>query len=161
GLERRKAGDRAEFQVLSPGDQQDRGHFGYCGSISSPILLAQKQLVQMTKAPPTTNQHMSSPRDVAAFLAAYPERVPETAGAARRLLARVLPRIAETLDESAKLIGYNYGPGYKGVVCTLIMSQTGVKLGIMRGSELPDPNRLMKGSGKVHRHVPLRSVADL
>jgi len=41
------------------------------------------------------------------------------------------------------------------------MSQTSVKLGIMRGSELPDPSLLMKGSGKVHRYVPLLSVTDL
>jgi hypothetical protein len=36
-----------------------------------------------------------------------------------------------------------------------------VKLGIVRGSELPDPKRLMQGSGKVHRYVQLRSIADL
>jgi hypothetical protein len=45
-------------------------------------------------------------------------------------------------------------------VCTLIMSQTGVKLGIFRGSELPDPKGLMAGAGKVHRHVQLRSAED-
>jgi hypothetical protein len=32
------------------------------------------------------------------------------------------------------MISYSYGPGYKGVVCTLIMSQTEVKLGIFRGT---------------------------
>ena len=30
-----------------------------------------------------------------------------------------------------------------------------------RHSELPDPHRLLQGSGKVHRHVQLRSVADV
>jgi hypothetical protein len=93
-------------------------------------------------------------------LALYPEQVQETATAARRLLKATLPEIAETVDESAKLLGYSYGPGYKGLVCTLIMSQTGVKLGIFRGSELPDPKCLMAGTGKVHRHVQLRTVED-
>ncbi len=46
-------------------------------------------------------------------------------------------------------------------MCTLILSRTGIKLGIVRGSELPDPKQLMKSSGKVHRHVELRTVADL
>jgi hypothetical protein len=104
---------------------------------------------------------MPSAQHVDAFLAAYPEQVREVASAARRLLQGSLPGIAETVDEAAKLIGYSYGPGYKGVVCTLIMSQTGVKLGISRGSELPDPKHLMTGAGKIHRHVPLRSVNDL
>ena len=72
-----------------------------------------------------------------------------------------MPGAAETLDSAAKLIGYGYGPGYKGLVCTLLLSKTGIKLGIARGSELPDPEQLMKGSGKVHRHVQLRTKEDL
>jgi hypothetical protein len=104
---------------------------------------------------------MSRLQPADAFLATYPEQVQETAAAARRLLQDALPGIAETVDESAKLLGYSYGPGYKGLVCTLIMSQTGVKLGLFRGSELPDPRHLMTGAGKVHRHVQLRSADDI
>ena len=104
---------------------------------------------------------MPSPHRVDTFLATYPEPVQQTAAAARRLLHGALPGIVETVDASSKLIGYRYGEGYKGLICTLIMSQTGVKLGIFRGSELPDPNHLMTGTGKVHRHVQLRSEADL
>ena len=99
--------------------------------------------------------------DVESFLAAYPPRVREVARAARRLLKQVLPRAAETLDETARNIGYGYGPGYAGLVCTLIPSRAGVKLGIVRGAELDDPRGLLEGSGKVHRHVALRSLADL
>ncbi|HEY9183527.1 MAG TPA: DUF1801 domain-containing protein [Gammaproteobacteria bacterium] len=103
---------------------------------------------------------MSTPKDIDAFLARYPDSVRETAAAARKLLKTHLPDVAESLDEAAKLLGYSYAPGYKGLVCTLIMSQTGVKLGIFRGSELPDPKGLMAGEGKVHRHVQLRSPED-
>jgi hypothetical protein len=94
-------------------------------------------------------------------LADYPPEVREVALAARRLLNRAIPGAEETLDESARIIGYGYGPGYKGVVCTLILSRTGVKLGIVRGSELSDPKQLMRGSGKIHRHVQLQKIADL
>lgn len=104
---------------------------------------------------------MSTPEQVDAFLSAYPPRVQETASAARRLLKAMLPGVAETVDRSAKLLGYSYGPGYKGVLFTLIMSQSGVKLGIFRGAELPDPSHLMAGAGKVHRHVQLRSGNDI
>jgi Domain of unknown function (DU1801) len=94
-------------------------------------------------------------------LAEYPPEMRELALAARRLLAGAFPGAEETLDKSARLIGYSYGPGYKGVVCTLILSRTGVKFGIVRGSELSDPKHLMRGSGKVHRHVQLQTIADL
>jgi hypothetical protein len=106
-------------------------------------------------------QPRSSAAEVESFLAAYPAGVRELAGAARKALAKALPGVAETVDGSAKLLGYSYGSGYKGLVCTLIMSKTGVKLGIFRGAELPDPARLLQGTGKVHRHVQLRSAADL
>jgi hypothetical protein len=104
---------------------------------------------------------MSSPTDIETFLAPYPPEVRDLALAAREFLGQAFPGAAETLDDSAKCFGYGYGPGYKGLVCTLLLSRTGVKLGIARGSELPDPNQLMRGSGKVHRHVQLRTTADL
>jgi hypothetical protein len=98
---------------------------------------------------------------VDALLAGYPASVQEIAAAARAFVKRELPNIEETADTSAKLIGYGYGPGYKNAVCNLILSQKEVKLGIVYGASLPDPKQLMTGAGKVHRHVPLRSPADL
>ena len=104
---------------------------------------------------------MARPTQVDELLAGYPEPVQQTAAAARALLTSMLPGIQENADVSAKLIGYSYGPGYKGLLFTLILSQKGVKLGIFRGAELPDPKALMTGEGKVHLHVPLRSPTDL
>src|SRR5437763_12716824 len=95
------------------------------------------------------------------FLAGYPAPVRELTGAARLLLRRALPGARETLDAAARLIGYGYAPGYKGTVCVLLLSRGGVKIGFFRGAELPDPNGLLEGSGKVHRHIPLRTNADL
>ncbi len=104
---------------------------------------------------------MPIPSDVNEFLALYPQLVRDIALAARELVRQTVPDAIETVDRSARLIGYSYGPGYKDTICTLLMSQTGVKVGIARGSELPDPARLLQGSGKVHRHVQLRTVADV
>jgi hypothetical protein len=104
---------------------------------------------------------MSEKAIIETFLAAYPAEVRDLALAARRLLEGALPNAEETLDESAKVIGFGYGPGYKGCVCTLIMSQKGVKLGISYGATMPDPERLLRGAGKVHRHVALQTMADL
>jgi hypothetical protein len=104
---------------------------------------------------------MRVPHDVDEFLALYPPVVQDIALAVRELVVRTVPDSTETIDRSARLIGYGYGSGYKDTICTLLLSQTGVKVGIARGSELPDPARLLQGKGKIHRHVPLRSVADV
>jgi hypothetical protein len=65
------------------------------------------------------------------------------------------------VDARTAVIGYGYGTGYKHMVCTLILSKGGVKLGLVGGASLPDPRKLLEGSGKVHRYIPLGRPADL
>jgi hypothetical protein len=101
---------------------------------------------------------------VARFFAAYPPAVQDLALQARSLVLtslRSLPHTDEAVDASARMIGYGCGPGYRGMVCTLIPSRTEVKLGFYRGADLPDPHGLLEGTGKVHRHVRLRAPGDV
>jgi hypothetical protein len=100
-------------------------------------------------------------RNFEQFLASYPPEVQNLAHEARKCLQTWLPRVEETVDNSAPVIGYKYGPGYKGVVCTLILSKSGVKLGLARASEQPDPHSLLEGRGKVHRYIQLKTETDL
>lgn len=95
------------------------------------------------------------------LLRRYPATVVELAEAARQYLKERLPGISEEVDISAGLLGYGYGSGYKGVVCTLILSQKGVKMGFFHGASLPDPACLLQGTGKVHRYVPLYDISQL
>jgi hypothetical protein len=96
-----------------------------------------------------------------ALLREYPDEVQRLAAEARRCLREWLPRAAEDVDSSARLLSYSYGPGYKGAVCTLILSKKGIKLGLVGGATLPDPRGLLEGSGKVHRYVQLSRPEDL
>jgi hypothetical protein len=95
------------------------------------------------------------------LLQSYPEDVQILARQARETLESWLPDADEGVDESARMVGYSYGPGYKGMVCTLILSKSGIKLGLVSGATLADPHRLLAGTGKVHRHVQLRTIRDL
>ena len=95
------------------------------------------------------------------LLRSYPEDVQTLLRQARKKLQEWLPDAREGVDASARMVGYRYGPGYKGMVCTLILSKSGVKLGLVGGAALADPCGLLAGSGKVHRHVQLRTVRDL
>jgi hypothetical protein len=101
----------------------------------------------------------SSP--VSKLLARYPDDVQALALEATRLIRRLLPDVEERADPTAGLIAFGSGPGYKGMVCTLLLSKTGVKVGLVRGSELDDPRGLLEGSGKVHRYIQMKSAADL
>ena len=79
------------------------------------------------------------------FLAAYPPAVARLVLATRARVLAALPEVAETVDRPARMLAYGYGPGYGGMICTLIPSQKGVKLGLYRGSELSDPDGLLEG----------------
>jgi hypothetical protein len=95
------------------------------------------------------------------LLRSYPEEVQTLVRQARKTLQGWLPKAKEGVDASARMLAYSYGPGYKGMVCTLLLSKSGAKLGLAGGAALADPRGLLAGTGKVHRHVQLRTIRDL
>ena len=103
----------------------------------------------------------TSPKELDDLLSAYPPNVQEVALGLRELILAAVPDANEMVDAPARVIGYGYGDGYKGMICTIILSKAGVKLGIVGGASLPDPNGLMEGAGKRHRYVVLNAPADL
>jgi hypothetical protein len=96
---------------------------------------------------------MNAPDDVERLLANYPAPVAELARAVRGAVRAALPGCEEQADDADNVIGYGYGPGYRHLVCTLILFKAGVKLGFSGGAGLPDPHHLLEGKGKVHRYV--------
>ena len=48
-----------------------------------------------------------------------------------------------------------------GPLCCFIVGKQHVTFAFMRGAALPDPEKLLEGTGKGVRHVKLRSVADV
>ena len=91
----------------------------------------------------------------------YKTDVQELARGARKLILAAVPEADEMVDLPARVIGYGYGQNYKDLICTIILSKGGVKLGIVGGATLPDPNVLMEGAGQKHRYVVLNEPADL
>ena len=94
-----------------------------------------------------------SPTEAKKLLAGLTPEVRVLALAVRELVRTVLPRCQEIPDKAARVIGYGYGPAYHDMVAVIILSRAGVKLGLVRGSELPDPKHLLAGNGRVHRHI--------
>jgi hypothetical protein len=95
------------------------------------------------------------------LLSTYPANVQEVALGTRKLILATLPGVLEMVDAPARVIGYGRSANYKDLLCTIILSKGGVKLGIVGGAALPDPNGLMEGTGKKHRYVVLDTPADL
>jgi len=104
----------------------------------------------------------SVPRTTKALLGAYDRLTEELGLAARSMILEIFPDLnTEQVDNKARVIGYGYSAKYADTVCVIMPTQEGITLGIGFGSELPDPEKLMQGTGKVHRHVKLKTAEDL
>ena len=68
---------------------------------------------------------MKKSRSVEKLLGSYPPDVQALAQRARGLLLKLLPGVQEGASSSAPALAYGYGPGYRGMVCTLILSKSG------------------------------------
>lgn len=78
----------------------------------------------------------------------------------RRVTGRVT-EIYRTVDAEGAMIGYQLGTGYKGTVANVILSATEIKIGLAYSAEFYDPDCLLRGSGKVHKHVPISTEGEL
>jgi hypothetical protein len=99
--------------------------------------------------------------DVDDLLAAFSPEVRYLALAARTFVLAMIPNVTEMVDAKARIIGYGYSPRYADQVCMLMPTKVGVNLGIAYAMQLPDPRKILEGTGKVHRHVKLKSASDL
>lgn len=87
------------------------------------------------------------------FLSRYP--VYKLALELRQVVLSHLPGVKEEVDLPARMVMYTYGPGYKDMVCAIIPSQKGLKLGFYKGTGLADPEGLLEGTGKISRYVSI------
>ena len=102
---------------------------------------------------------MSTPANL--ILAKYDGTIAARGFKLRAFLLLHLKDILEQPDTAANIIAYSYGRGYKDVLCVIIPSKKGIKLGFNRGAELPDPAHLLTGTGKVHRYVEIKLDTDI
>lgn len=92
-----------------------------------------------------------------AFLTGYDELIRKHVYELREVLLQFLPNVKEQLDVPARMIAYCYGQTYKELVCMIIPSKKGLKLGFNQGIGLPDPEGLLEGTGKISRYVVIKS----
>jgi len=95
------------------------------------------------------------------ILSRFDEKTASLALQLRKFLLKELNGIIEIPDNSVNLVGYGYGTRYKDLICTILLSKQGVKLGFNKGSQLPDPQKMLTGTGKVHRFVEIKTEQDV
>ena len=104
---------------------------------------------------------MAEDQQINDFLSRYDEVVFSNALKLREVVIASLPGITEQIDIPAKIIGYCYGQKYSELICVIIPSKKGLKLGFNRGTELPDPKGMLKGTGKISRYVEIKTDKEI
>jgi hypothetical protein len=97
------------------------------------------------------------------FLEAFDPPIRKLALAVRALVLREAPGASELIYDAynALACGYSF-TGRPGDACIHIaVYARWVNLGFNRGSELPDPEKRLAGSGRWIRHIRISEAADL
>ena len=96
------------------------------------------------------------------FLKSYTSKVQEVSLELRKIAMELLPETEEILYEGWK--NFTYGTGKsrtdKDLIIYIAPFKDSVNLGFYRGTNLPDKKKLLKGTGKLLRHIKLKTMAD-
>ena len=96
------------------------------------------------------------------MVAAYTAEIRELALASRALIFDVLPQTVEVVWPRQRTAGYGTGPKkMTEQFCWLAPYPEHLVFGFYYATELPAPEGLLEGTGRLMRHVKIRTHADL
>jgi hypothetical protein len=94
--------------------------------------------------------------------AAFDPRVRDLAARTRALIFDVYPEVVEVPWPRQNVVGYGVGPKKMSEhFCYIAIYNDHVNLGFNQGAELPDPEGLLEGPGKMLRHTKIAEPEDL
>lgn len=102
-------------------------------------------------------------RPLLSYLESYDPHVSSLALALREVVLEEAPEAVESIAKGYALaIGFSFtGKPLKDGFCHLVACSKYVNLGFNRGALLPDPNGVLTGTGKLIRHITIRTESDL
>lgn len=94
--------------------------------------------------------------------ATFDPRVQDLASRTRALIFDVYPEVVEVPWPRQNVTGYGIGPKKMSEhFCYIALHKDHVNLGFNQGAELPDPEGLLEGPGKMLRHTKITEPEDL
>ncbi len=105
----------------------------------------------------------SPAKQLAGFIAKF---TPEVGALAHAVLAKMrkrLPGAIELVYDNYNALAIGFGPNERAsdAIFSIVLFPRWVSLFFLHGASLNDPQQLLKGSGKVVRHIVLESAAAL
>ncbi len=115
----------------------------------------------MTLAPAA--QPLSPEAELRAFIARFDAKTQKLFRALRGALRQRLPSANELAYDYPDSVVIGYSPTQRGIeaVVALAIRSEGVRLYLSQGPQLPDPQRLLQGSAKQTRFLPIDAAGRL
>jgi hypothetical protein len=102
-------------------------------------------------------------RQLAAFLAKFEPRVAAAARAALSRLRKRLPGAIEIVYDNYNALAIGFGPSDRAseAIFSIAVYPRWVSLFFLQGARLPDPDKVLRGTGNKVRHIVLTETAVL
>jgi hypothetical protein len=102
-------------------------------------------------------------KQLAGFIAKF---APEIEASARAVLAKMrqrLPGAVQLVYDNYNALAIGFGPTQRAsdAIFSIVLFPRWVSLFFLQGAKLPDPQNVLKGSGKKARHIVLADAGDL
>ena len=98
-----------------------------------------------------------------AFMAKFSPEVRKVARAALARMRKRLPGATQLIYDNYNALAVAFGPNDRrsDIILSIVLYPRWVSLFFMHGASLPDPRKLLRGSGTTVRHVRLADASDL
>jgi hypothetical protein len=114
--------------------------------------------------PDKANKKDQSPElQLADFIAKYTPEIGALAHAALAKMRARLPGAIELVYDNYNALAIGFGPTERtsDAIFSIALYPRWVSLFFFPGVDLPDPENLLKGNGKITRHIVLKDASDL
>ncbi len=105
----------------------------------------------------------SPEKQLAGFIAKFTPEMAARIRAVRRKMRRRLPTAVELVYDNYNFFVIGYGPNERAseAIFSIAAQAKGVALCFLQGAKLPDPKKILRGSGNVVRSVRLETESTL
>ena len=102
-------------------------------------------------------------KQLAGFVAKFTPEMAKRIRAARAKMRKRIPQALELVYDNYNFFVIGYGPNEKAgdAIFSLAAQAKGLSLCFLQGARLPDPSRLLRGSGNVVRNIRLETADTL
>jgi len=115
------------------------------------------------KGPKPKTEDTSAERDLQGFIDKFTPEIATLARACLKKMRTKLPGAMQLVYDNYNALAIGFGPSERAseAIFSVVLYPRWVTLFFLQGAGLPDPNKLLKGSGKVVRHIVLAAAEDL